>query len=123
MVDNNVLAEKTLNFAVRVVKCCHYLQEEKKDFVISNQLLRSGTSVGANVHEAVYAQSKADFISKLSIALKEASETSFWLVLLYRTDYLEEKVYVSLKSDIDEIIRITVSSIKTTRKNEKYMGD
>ena len=123
MVDNNVLAEKTLNFAVRVVKCCHYLQEEKKDFVISNQLLRSGTSVGANVHEAVYAQSKADFISKLSIALKEASETSFWLVLLHRTDYLEEKVYVSLKSDIDEIIRITVSSIKTTRKNEKYMGD
>ena len=123
MVDNNVLAEKTLNFAVRVVKCCHYLQEEKKDFVISNQLLRSGTSVGANVHEAVYAQSKADFISKLSIALKEASETSFWLVLLYRTDYLEEKVCLSLKSDIDEIIRITVSSIKTTRKNEKYMGD
>jgi four helix bundle protein len=123
VVDNNVLAEKTLNFAVRVVKCCHYLQEEKKDFVISNQLLRSGTSVGANVHEAVYAQSKADFISKLSIALKEASETSFWLVLLHRTDYLEEKVYVSLKSDIDEIIRITVSSIKITRKNEKYMGD
>ena len=123
MVDNNVLAEKTLNFAVRMVKCCHYLQEEKKDFVISNQLLRSGTSVGANVHEAIYAQSKADFISKLSIALKEASETSFWLVLLHRTEYLEEKVYLSLKSDIDEIIRISVSSIKTTRKNEKYMGD
>ena len=119
MVDNNVLAEKTLNFAVRVVKCCHYLQEEKKDYVMSNQLLRSGTSIGANVHEAIYAQSKADFISKLSVALKEASETSFWLVLLHRTDYLEERVYLSLKSDVDEIIRITVSSIKTTRKNEK----
>ena len=119
MVDKNVLAEKTLNFAVRVVKCCHYLQEEKKDYIMSNQLLRSGTSIGANVHEAIYAQSKADFISKLGIALKEASETSFWLVLLHRTDYLEERVYLSLKSDIDEIIRITVSSIKTTRKNEK----
>jgi len=119
VVDNNVLAEKTLNFAARVVKCCHYLQEEKKDYVMSNQLLRSGTSIGANVHEAIYAQSKADFISKLSVALKEASETSFWLVLLHRTDYLEERVYLSLKSDVDEIIRITVSSIKTTRKNEK----
>ena len=84
---------------------------------MSKQILRSGTSIGANAHEGFYAQSRADFINKLSISLKEASETSYWLNILYKTEYINEKLYVSLKNDIDEIIRIIISTIKTTKKN------
>jgi len=116
---NNPLAEKTIDFAIRIVKCFQYLQDTKREFVMSKQMLRSGTSIGANVHEAIYAQSRADFINKLSIALKEASETSYWLVLLHRTDYLTADMFDSIKADVDQIIRILISSIKTTRKNEK----
>ena len=116
---NNPLAEKTIEFAIRIVKCFQYLQDTKREFVMSKQMLRSGTSIGANVHEAIYAQSRADFINKLSIALKEASETSYWLVLLHRTDYLTADMFDSIKADVDQIIRIIISSIKTTRKNEK----
>ena len=116
---NNPLAEKTIDFAIRIVKCFQYLQDTKREFVMSKQILRSGTSIGANVHEAIYAQSRADFINKLSIALKEASETSYWLVLLHRTDYLTADMFDSIKADVDQIIRILISSIKTTRKNEK----
>jgi four helix bundle protein len=116
---NNPLAEKTIDFAIRIVKCFQYLQDTKREFVMSKQMLRSGTSIGANVHEAIYAQSRADFINKLSIALKEASETSYWLVLLHRTDYLTADMFDSIKADVDQIIRIIISSIKTTRKNEK----
>ncbi len=116
---NNPLAEKTIDFAIRIVKCFQYLQDTKREFVMSKQILRSGTSIGANVHEAIYAQSRADFINKLSIALKEASETSYWLVLLHRTDYLTADMFDSIKADVDQIIRIIISSIKTTRKNEK----
>jgi len=123
MITDNVLADKTLDFAIRIVKCCQYLQSEKKEFVMSKQIVRSGTSIGANVFEAVYAQSKADFVSKLSISLKEASETSFWLLVLSKTDYIDQKVYSSMRGDLDEIIRILISSIKTTRKNEKYSNE
>ena len=122
MVENNVLADKTVSFAARIVKCCQYLEKEKKEFVMSKQLLRSGTSIGANIHEAIFGQSKADFISKLNISLKEASETSYWIVVLKSGGYLDESAYASLKKDVDEIIRILISSIKTTRKNEKYLG-
>ena len=118
MVENNVLSEKTLAFAIRVVNGYKYLVDNKKEFVMSKQILRCGTSIGANSNEAIYAQSKADFVSKLSIALKEASETSYWLTLLYRTSYIEESMYVSMKKDLDEIIRIIVKTIKTIRKNE-----
>ena len=118
MVENNILADKTIDFAIRIVKCYKFLIEEKKEFVMSKQMMRSGTSIGANVHEAVQAQSRADFVSKLSIALKEASETSYWLVVLRRSENLEERVYQSLKEDVDEIIRIIISSIKTTKKND-----
>lgn len=118
MVENNILADKTIDFAIRIVKCYKFLMEEKKEFVMSKQMMRSGTSIGANVHEAVQAQSRADFVSKLSIALKEASETSYWLVVLRRSENLEERVYQSLKEDVDEIIRIIISSIKTTKKND-----
>ena len=85
---------------------------------MSKQVFRSGTSIGANIHEAVQGQSRADFVSKLGIALKEASETSYWLVILYRTNHLEEKMYMSLKEDVDEIIRILISTIKTTKNND-----
>ena len=117
MVENNVLADKTITFAIRIAKCYQYLKQEMQEYVMSKQLLRSGTSIGANVHESVQAQSRADFISKLSIELKEASETSYWLVLLQRTNFLDDKLSKSMKKDLDEIIRILVSTIKTTKKN------
>lgn len=118
MVANNVLSEKTLAFSIRIVNCYKYFIDNKQEYVMSKQLLRCGTSIGANTFEAVYAQSKADFISKLCISLKEASETSYWLTLLNRTSYLEDNLYNSMKKDLDEIIRIIVKTIKTTRKNE-----
>lgn len=122
MVGDNVLVDKTISFSIRIVKCYNYLQDEKKEFVMSKQLLRSGTSIGANVHEAIFAQSRADFVSKMNIALKEANETSYWLLILSKTVYLESNVYISLRQDIDEIIRILISTLKTTRKNEKYIN-
>ena len=117
MTENNVLVEKTLSFAIRIVNCYNFLTEERKEFTMSKQVFRSGTSIGANIHEAIQGQSRADFVSKMSIALKEASETSYWLVLLQKTNFLDEKIYVSLKKDLDEIIRLLVSTIKTTKKN------
>ena len=117
MTINNVLSDKTIAFSIRMVHCYQYLMEEKKEFIMSKQLFRSGTSVGANVHEGIQAQSKSDFISKLGIALKEASETSYWLVILFRSGKIDEKIYSSLKKDIDEIIRILVSTIKTAKHN------
>ena len=84
---------------------------------MSKQMFRSGTSIGANIHEAIQAQSKADFVSKLGISLKEASETSYWLVVLYKAGALEETIYNSVKLDLDEIIRILISTIKTAKKN------
>ena len=122
MVSDNVLVDKTISFSIRIVKCYNYLQDEKKEFVMSKQLLRSGTSIGANVHEAIFAQSRADFVSKMNIALKEANETSYWLLILSKTAYLESNVYISLRQDIDEMIRILISTLKTTRKNEKYIN-
>ena len=116
MKENNILVDKSIDFAIRMVNCFKFLQE-KNEFIMSKQLFRSGTSIGANRHEGIQGQSKADFISKLSIALKEASETSYWLVVLNRTDYLEDKIFVSLKNDLDEIIRILIATIKTTKKN------
>ena len=117
MTENNVLVEKSLSFAIRIVNCYNFLTGERKEFTMSKQVFRSGTSIGANIHEAIQGQSRADFVSKMSIALKEASETSYWLVLLQKTNFLDEKIYVSLKKDLDEIIRLLVSTIKTTKKN------
>jgi four helix bundle protein len=117
MKENNVLAEKTIAFAIRIVNCAKFLQNEKNEHIMSKQILRSGTSIGANVHEGIYAQSKADFISKLSISLKEASETSYWLTILYRTNYINQEIFQSFKDNIDEIIRIIISAIKTAKKN------
>lgn len=115
MKKDNIILDKSFDFAVRVVNLYKHLTAEKKEFVLSKQLVRSGTSIGANVSEAVRAQSTADFIAKLSIALKEANETEYWLKLLYKTEYLTKKEYESISKDINEIIAILVSIIKTKK--------
>jgi len=112
----SVLATKSLNFAIRMVNCVRFLQCEKNEYVMSKQILRSGTSIGANIHEALYAQSKADFASKLSISLKEASETAYWLTLLQKTEYLTSELYKSLRADVDEIIKMIIASLKTVKE-------
>ncbi len=117
MIRDNILADKSIDFAIRMAKCYRFLMDEKQEFIMSKQMFRSGTSIGANIHEAIQAQSKSDFLSKLSISLKEASETSYWLVVLHRAGTLDEKFFVSLKQDVDEIIRILISTIKTTKQN------
>ena len=112
-----MINDKSIDFAIRVSNCYKYLIKEKQETIMSKQLFRSGTSIGANIHEGIQGQSKADFVSKLNIALKEASETSFWLIVLQKANYLEEKLFESLKKDLDEIIRILIASIKTTKKS------
>lgn len=117
MKKDNVIQEKTFNFAVRVVNVYKYLKSEKKEFVLSKQLLRSGTSVGANIEEAIGGQSDKDFISKISIAYKEARETRYWLRLLCSTNYLTQQETESLLSDIDEICKI-IGSIQISMKKK-----
>ena len=117
MTHDNIVADKSVDFAIRITNCYKYLVREKREDIMSKQLFRSGTSIGANIHEGIQGQSRADFVSKLNIALKEASETSYWLVVLHKANILEEKLFNSLKEDIDEIIRLLIASIKTTKKN------
>lgn len=112
----NIIEDKSFDFAVRIVKLYQYLTAEKKEYVLSKQLLRSGTSVGANVSEAQRGQSTADFNAKMNIALKEANETEYWLRLLYKTEYLSENEYNSIKPEINEIIAILISICKKTNK-------
>lgn len=114
---DNLIALKTHAFARRMVKAYQYIRE-KKEYNMSDQLVRSGTSVGAMVKEAEFAQSKADFINKMSIALKEANETRYWLDLLYYGEYLEDDIYLSLDNDIKEIISILVAIVKSTKDNQ-----
>lgn len=113
---DNILKEKSFAFALRIIKCYQYLQTEKHEYVLSKQLLRCGTSIGANVREAEQAQSKADFIHKLSIALKEANETEYWLELLYQSNYLEQKLFESLQLDCKELLKLSISVIKTSKQ-------
>ena len=118
--EDNVLVQKSFFFAVRIVNLYKYLCRDKKEFVLSKQLLRSGTSVGANINEAQDAQSRNDFISKLSISLKEARESKYWIELLKETDYLTEKETKSIVEDIIELIKLLTTIIKTTKeKNAK----
>lgn len=114
---NNIIEEKSLEFAVRIVNLYKYLTNDKKEFILAKQLLRSGTSIGANVAEDERAQSKADFVSKISIALKEANETAYWLKLLYRTEYIDVKQFESMDNDLDEIISILVAICNTSKSN------
>ena len=113
----NTIENKSFDFAVRVVNLYKYLCNEKKEFIISKQLLRSGTSIGANVSEGEKAQSKADFYTKMTIALKEANETDYWLRLMYATEYLTEQEFESLSKDNKEIISILVAITKTTKQD------
>ena len=112
----NNIQEKSFQFAIRIVNLCKLLRTERKEYTLSNQLLRSGTSIGANVTEAQQAQSRADFLSKLNIALKEACETAYWLRLLEATDYLTKAEFESIYTDCDELVKILVSSVRSIKK-------
>ena len=114
MEKDNLIAKKSFDFAIRIVKLYKYLTTEKKEYELSKQLLRCGTSIGANVAESERGQSKADFNAKLNIALKEANETDYWLRLLYSTGYLTKEQFSSIIQDVDEIISILVSIVKKT---------
>ena len=110
-----MIGEKSFAFSVRIVRLCKILQEDRREHIMSRQLLRAGTSIGANVTEAKQGQSRADFISKNSIALKEASETAYWLRLLHATDYLNDQEYQSICQDCQELEKILTSIIKTAK--------
>ena len=115
--DDNLILVKSKNLAVRIIRLYKYLLSEKQEDIMSKQLLRSGTSIGANIREASQAQSKADFIAKMSIALKETVETEYWLELFYETDYLSESEFSSIREDCGEVARILISIIKTSKQN------
>ena len=110
---DNVALEKSFDFAVRIVNLYKYITNTKKEYVLSKQLLRSGTSIGANVTEAQRGQSKADFTAKMAIALKEAYEVEYWLRLLYKTEYMNGNEYDSIHKDIEELISLLISICKT----------
>lgn len=114
---NSIVYDKSFNFAIRIVKLYEYLKTNKKEYIMSKQLMRSGTSIGANISEALEGQSKKDFIAKLHIALKEANESKYWINLLQATEYLEVKEEGSLARDLEEIIKLLISIIKTTKNS------
>lgn len=111
----NVIAEKSKAFALRVIKLYQYLCDKKKEYVISKQILRSGTSIGANVKEAICGQSKADFYAKMYIAYKEANETEYWLELLFESGYIEKAAFDSIYADCKEVIKLLASITKTQK--------
>ena len=114
--NDNLIENKSFDFAVRIVNLHKHLSAEKKEFVLSKQLLRSGTSIGANVSEAVRGQSKADFLAKMCIALKEANESYYWIRLLHKTEFLSKQEFNSIEKDVVEIIKILSSICKTSTK-------
>ena len=117
MMNESIIGQKSMNFAIRIVKLYKYLTEYKNEFVLSKQILRSGTSIGANTRESRNAQSRKDFLNKLGIALKEADETEYWLELLFKTDYLSEEEYLSINKDNSELIKILTTIIKKLKKD------
>ena len=119
MKENNAIKDKSMDFAVRIVKLYQYLSGEKREFVMSKQILRSGTSIGANIHEAVYAQSTKDFISKMSIALKEAAETEYWLKLLRKANFLTEEAFESIMPDCQELCKMLTAIVKSTKQDSE----
>lgn len=116
--DDNIIVCKSKEFALRIIRLCRYLCDDKKEFVLSKQLLRSGTSIGANVKEAIRGQSKADFGAKMNIALKEASESEYWIELLGESDYLSMSETESILNDCRELISLLTSIVKTTFNND-----
>ena len=117
MKDDNLIKVKSEDFAVRIVDLYKYLVANKMEYVMSKQLLRSGTSIGANINEALCGISRKDFLSKMYIAFKECNETKYWITLLYRTDYIKEKEKSSIMSDCEELLRMLSSITKTTSSN------
>lgn len=115
--NKNNVKDKSYRFALRIVKLYQYLTKSKKEFVLSKQILRSGTSVGANITEAICAQSKKDFISKFSIAYKETSETSYWLALLHDSEYLSPSEFESISTDCEELLKILTKILKTSKSS------
>ena len=114
--ENNIIVDKSKAFALRIIKLSRYLTDDKKEFVLSKQLLRSGTSIGANARESIRAQSTADFYAKLTISLKEAEETAYWLELLNESGYIDNDMFKSLYSNCEELIRILVKILKNVQK-------
>ncbi|MFH0843707.1 MAG: four helix bundle protein [Bacteroidota bacterium] len=114
----NIIKEKSFDFALQIISLYKNIAEQKKEFVLSKQLLRSGTSIGALVREAEQAESKADFIHKLSISLKEANESEYWLELLYRSEYIEFESYNTLNGKLAELLRLLTSIIKSAKNNK-----
>lgn len=115
MKTDNIIVDKSKVFALRIIRLYQYLKNKKSEFVLSKQLLRSGTSIGANVKEAIRGQSRADFYAKLNISLKEASETEYWLELLHESEYIEEKTFNSIYADCQELIKLLVAITKTQK--------
>ena len=115
--SNSVVSQKSYAFAIRIVKLYKYLTHEHKEYVLSKQVLRSGTAVGALIREAKFAQSKADFINKMSISLKEANETHYWIDLLHDSEYINTNMYKNIEKDINEIISLLVSIVKSSKDN------
>ena len=118
MYEDNAVVVKSKSFAVRTIRLYQYLCNEKKEFVISKQILRSGTSIGANVREGLRGQSKSDFIHKMSISLKEASENEYWLELLFETEYIDKKQFDNIYIDCQELIKLLTSIIKTAENTD-----
>lgn len=114
---DNISAIKSYAFAIRIVKLSQYLQAEKKEFLLSKQILRSGTAIGALIREVEFGQSKTDFIHKMSIALKEANETEYWINILKDTGYINDKLFISLLDDCNELLKLLIASIKTAKTN------
>jgi len=115
-VRNSILKEKSYKFAVRIVKLSQYLQREKKEYVLSKQILESGTAIGALIREAEFGQSRADFAHKMSIALKEANETDYWLCLMKDADYIDKKMHESMQTDCQELTAMLISTVKTSKR-------
>ena len=118
MKENNIIVEKSYAFAIRIVNCYKYLSNEKKEFILSKQLLRCGTSIGANIEEAVGGQSRKDFFAKLSIAYKEARETNYWLRIIRDTQFIDHKIAESLLSDNEELLKLIGTILKTIKQND-----
>ena len=115
----NVIAAKSYAFAIRIINLYKFLNTEKKEFVLSKQVLKSGTAIGALVREAEHAQSKADFLNKMNIALKEANETEYWLMLLKDTGYIQQAEFDSIIKDCEEVLKLLVSIVKSTKTSLK----
>ncbi len=114
---NNIIAKKTIEFSIRLIKLYKILIDENKEYILSKQLLRSGTAIGALIREAEHAQSKPDFLNKMNIALKEANETDYWILLLLKGDFITDKEYKSIQKDCEELIKLLVKIVKTTKES------